>query len=99
MIYYKDGEVYVDTKPTLPISNDPLIETPSNNAAVITPHSFDDISDIAIACDKFQSLMLFTKYLDSTDRKRIIDFCCGIIFAKQGTLKMLDEDIFMLYFL
>lgn len=96
MIYYKDGEIYVDTKPNPPISDVPVIEMISNNAAVITPRSFDDISDIASACDKYQSLMICTKFLDLPDRKRIVDFCAGMVFAKEGTLKKLEENIFML---
>ena len=62
---------------------------------VFEPRSFDDVQAIAAHLREGRPVVLTLKATDRETARRIVDFLSGTVYALDGTMRRVDDDIFL----
>lgn len=62
---------------------------------VLEPQSFDEVQSIADHLKASQSVVLNLSQLNPDTARRVVDFASGVIYALDGHLQKVSEDIFL----
>ena len=75
---------------------DQVPPSPRTPAATFSPNSFHTISAAAKYLLTHRRLRLDLTQLSDAERKRAIDFLCGILFVTRGTVSVTNDHIYLM---
>jgi len=94
-----DGEDGLEIETTTRRNNEKVVSLPSKTSQPtivhITPNAFDDVKDIA---KRLQNKTIITINLASVDlalSKRIFDFVSGVVYALDGEIMKLADNVYL----
>lgn len=72
-----------------------LHNTGGSEIVVLEPQSFDEVQSIADHLKAGQSVVINLSQLAPDTARRVVDFASGVIYALDGHLQKVSEDIFL----
>lgn len=74
----------------------PVMRQPSSSPHVVEPGGFNDAQELGDRLKANQAVVLNLRGLDRDLQRRLIDFSSGLAYAVGGTIRKVDDQVFLL---